>query len=198
MNLEKVDGSHPNVSSGDEFYVANGKVGEVCVDFTCLFQMLFDQMDTQIELADSKASLILTANAILIASITLDQGMLRCMFDQGTSLVDRLIMVITLCMMVSLFLSVLYALFTTRPNLIPPGPVNNLFFWGHVARMPEADYRTQFMNMTIEEVKLAVITQIHTRSRVVAKKYVNVRYSLDFLFVALVLFIISRILSGLA
>ena len=198
MDFEGIEGATPGVIIGGQNFVSSGTVRDVGIDFTRLFYMLYQQMDSQIILADSKAQLIITANAIIIASITLDQGALRRIVDAGTALPDRIGLALSVLMIGSIILSVFFALATTRPNLAPPAQVVNLFFWGHAAQMPEPDYREQFMNMTIEEVKQSVLTQIHARSGVVARKFRFVQRSLDFLFVSLILYLLTYLGHGLA
>lgn len=188
----------PGMMIGGKNFVTQGTVRDVGIDFTRLFYMLYQQMDSQIILADSKAQLIITANAILIASISIDQGALRGIIAAGTTLPDRVGMFLSVAMILSIILSVFFALSTTRPNTAPPAQMLNLFFWGHIAQMPEEDYRERFMNMSITEVKLYVITQIHARSRVVARKFRFVQRSLDFLFVSLLLYVLTYLVNGIA
>ena len=198
MDFEGIEGtSSPGMVIGGKNFVSSGAVRDVGIDFTRLFYMLYQQMDSQIILADSKAQLIITANAIIIASITLDQGAIRRILATGTSLPDRLGLGLPVAMIVCIMLSVFYALATTRPNLAPPTQMLNLFFWGHIAQTPEAEYRDKFMNMSIDEVKLSVITQIHARSRVVARKFRHVQRSLDFLFISLMLYLLTYIVNAI-
>ena len=199
MDFEGIEGqSSPGMVIGGKNFVSSGTVRDVGIDFTRLFYMLYQQMDSQITLADSKAQLIITANAIIIASITLDQGAIRRILAAGTSPADRVGLGLSIAMIVCIMLSVFYALATTRPNLAPPTQVLNLFFWGHIAQIPEAEYREKFMGMSIDEVKLSVITQIHASSRVVARKFRHVQHSLDFLFISLVLYLLTYIVNGMA
>lgn len=198
MDFEGIEGIDSGLIIGGKNFISSGTVRDVGIDFTRLFYMLYQQMDSQIMLADSKAQLIITANAIIIASFTLDQGAIRRILAVGTSLTDRIGLGLSVAMIVCIMLSVFYALATTRPNLSPPAQVLNLFFWGHIAQVPEAEYREKFMNMSIDEVKLSVITQIHARSRVVARKFRRVQRSLDFLFISLVLYLLTYIVQGIA
>lgn len=198
MDFEGIEGIDSGLIIGGKNFISSGTVRDVGIDFTRLFYMLYQQMDSQIMLADSKAQLIITANAIIIASFTLDQGAIRRILAAGTSLTDRIGLGLSVAMIVCIILSVFYALATTRPNLAPPAQVLNLFFWGHIAQVPEAEYREKFMNMSIDEVKLSVITQIHARSRVVARKFRRVQRSLDFLFISLVLYLLTYIVQGIA
>jgi hypothetical protein len=198
MDFEGIEGIDSGLIIGGKNFISSGTVRDVGIDFTRLFYMLYQQMDSQIMLADSKAQLIITANAIIIASFTLDQGAIRRILAAGTSLPDRIGLGLSVAMIVCIMLSVFYALATTRPNLAPPSQVLNLFFWGHIAQVPEAEYREKFMNMSIDEVKLSVITQIHARSRVVARKFRRVQRSLDFLFISLVLYLLTYIVQGIA
>lgn len=188
----------PGMMLGGKNFVSSGTVRSVGIDFTRLFYMLYQQMDSQIMLADSKAQLIITANAIIIASFTMDQGAIRRIVAVGTAFPDRLGLVLSVVMILSIILSVFYALATTRPNIAPPAQLLNLFFWGHIHQIPEAEYRERFMNMSIDEVKLSVITQIHARSRVVARKFRFVQRSLDFLFVSLLIYLLTYVVNGLA
>ena len=66
------------------------------------------------------------------------------------------------------------------------------------AREERSCLSSRFMNMTIDEVKLSVITQIHARSKVVGRKFRTVQRSLDFLFISLLLYVLSYIIAGIS
>jgi hypothetical protein len=178
----------------------NVVVQEVGIDFTRLFYMLYLSLDTQVLIADTKAQIIMGANAILLAAAAFNRGeALRVFTNSSATLSDQVGLVLTLLMLLALFVSVYYALITARPNLIPPPGANrNLFFFGHIAQMDEEAYVDAFLGMSMDDVKRTVIRQIYARSVVVERKYRNVRVSLTFLFLGLVCFVAARIILSVA
>jgi hypothetical protein len=168
------------------------------LDIAGIFSMLYTHLDRQVALADSKAQLVLTANAVLLATITLDQGSIARIFSPSRSPLERIALLLTVLVLITLFGSVWFALKTSRPKVVAPKQSTNLFFWGHACVVDDDAYVRQFMDLSINEVKENVIAQLYARSHVVSRKFKNVRYSLDFLFVALVLWALSRLLLAMA
>lgn len=172
-------------------------VQETPLDFTRLFATLYNSLDTQVGLADSKAQLIMGVNAILLAAVSTNLEAMRRIVGGIYSGYDVAAVVVTMLMLLAVFTSVLTALASTRPNLAPPTDAHNLFFFDHIARMDEAEYTARFLALTMDDIRRDVAHQIHARSRVIARKYRGLRVSLSFLFVALMLFVIARLLVSL-
>lgn len=172
-------------------------VRDVNLDFTRLFYMAFISLDTQIGIADTKAQLIMAANTILVASIAFSPGTFSTvLLGDGGTLLQRISAGLSLAMLMALVTSIFFALGSSRPNL-RGSRRRNLFFFGHVAEMDEDEYLAAFMGMTMDQVKAAVIGQIHAKSGIVANKYRQIRLSLVFLFAGLILWIAARLTAAL-
>ncbi|MDL5055786.1 DUF5706 domain-containing protein [Oscillatoria laete-virens NRMC-F 0139] len=172
-------------------------VYDTSLDFTRLFYMAFISLDTQIGIADTKAQLIMAANTILVASIAFNPGAFTTVvFGDGGTLLARISLGLSLAMLIALVTSIFFALGSSRPNL-RGSQRRNLFFFGHAAEMDEDDFLEQFMGMTMEEVKTAIIGQIHAKSIIVVNKYRQIRLSLVFLFTGLLLWIAARLTAAL-
>jgi len=168
------------------------------IDFTRLVYMLHMSMDMQISIADTKAQLIMGANAILVASIALNPGALSsALVTAGSQPLERFAVAISLLMIVALLISIYFALSSARPKLSGAAKQKNLFFFGTAAALEEAAYVKQFMALTMDDVKMSVIAQIHAKAVIVDKKYRSIRSSLLFLFIALVLWLLVRLVFAL-
>ncbi|MFQ3567861.1 MAG: Pycsar system effector family protein [Aggregatilineales bacterium] len=168
------------------------------IDFTRLVYMLHMSMDMQISIADTKAQLIMGANAILIASIALNPGALSsALITADTQPVERFAVAISLLMVVALLISIYFALSSARPKLRGGTKQNNLFFFGTAAALEEAAYVEQFMALTMDDIKTSVIAQVHAKAVIVEKKYRGIRSSLLFLFIALLLWLLARLVFAL-
>jgi hypothetical protein len=173
-------------------------VENTAIDFTRLFFMLYQGLDTQIALADTKAQLIMTANAILIASIAFSRGTFANVLNGVASPVDMITTATTLLMALFLVASVYFALLATRPRIVPPAVgTANLFFFGHIAHMDIDSYTDQFMGMSMQDIKRDVLAQIHAKSAIVERKFRSVRFSLLCLFAGLLLWILTRLILAL-
>jgi hypothetical protein len=171
-----------------------GKVRDIDLNFTRILVMLEDNMDTQIARADHKAQLVLVANGILIASVGLDQGVIRDTFSSTISILEIMSLAFTIMVVISLLLSVFFALMTSRPNTTPPKEATNLFFFQHIAMMDPHDYAERFLDMDSQALKILVISQIHAKAKITTRKFIQIRYSLDFMVIGLALWMVARLL----
>jgi hypothetical protein len=171
---------------------------EAPLDYSRLLAMLHTSMEMQISLADGKSSIIVAANSILIASLALSASAFSTtLFDPAAPMTQRVALVTTAAMGVFLVLSIVYALRSSKPNLRRTRLTRNLFFFGDVAGMDEDAYVQSFLDMDMQAVKQQVARQIHARSLILMAKYLSIRWSLRFLFVALGLFVVTRTLLAL-
>jgi hypothetical protein len=178
-------------------------VSDTLIDFTRLYSMLFNTLDMQTSIADTKAQLIITANTIMVASVAFDRNMLVNALGPNASAVHQFSLVVTLVMATALMLSIYYALRSSRPNMRSPRAGNvqatrNPFFFGHIAQMDENAFVDAFMGQTMQDVKLNVAQQIHAKSVVVNRKFRAIASSMNFLFVALGSWLLARLILALA
>ena len=172
-------------------------VEQAAVDFTRMLYMSFMGLDTQISIADTKAQLIMTANTILIASMVIAPGSLGALLSgQQLTLRDSVVTLLLLGMGASLVYSIYNALRSSGPRMTASRRPN-LFFFGHVAAMTEEDFEEKFMDMNMLDVKSGVLRQIYAKSVIVQRKYQHIHRAIRFLFLALGLWLIARIIGAL-
>jgi hypothetical protein len=172
-------------------------VSDARVDFGRMLSMLFQGLDTQISIADNKAQLIMTANTILIASMVSAPGSIGALLSGGTLTIrDSAVTLLLLGMGACLVYSVYNALRSSGPRLEVRRRANLLFF-GDVAELSEEDFEAQFMDMNILEMKSAVLRQVHSKSVIVQRKYVHIRRAIRFLYLALALWLVARVIGAL-
>lgn len=161
-----------------------------------LAAQLFEHMQGLINFADTKAQLTLAADALLAAIITtMSQQMMANLLNSNALPLARIAGLLAVLMFVALLLSIYFALVVARPVLRVSGAKSNsLFYFGHIVQYSEKEFVEAFMSLTGEEAEAALLTQIYARSKIVWRKFNAIRRSLDFLVVALVLWIAAQIL----
>jgi hypothetical protein len=161
--------------------------------------LLFEHIEHQINFADTKAQLTLTAAALLAAGMAaFDRGCASALLDSNAPLTARLIgllIVLTIGMLVA---SIYYALLAARPNLTPPSQGRNLFFFGHIVQFAEPDFMRAFDEQTREKVHAALLAQVYAKARIANRKFLRVRHSLNFLVGAFVLWAAAQLLLVVA
>lgn len=168
-------------------------------DLRELAVLLFEHIEHQINFADTKAQLTLTANALLAAGMAIfDRGCASALLDSSAPLIARLTGLLIVLMVGMLALSIYYALLAARPDLTPPSQSKNLFFFGHITRLGESDFRQAFAKQTAEEVHASILSQVHVKSRIAQRKFMRVWHSLNFLVGAFVLWAAAQLLVMIA
>ena len=158
-------------------------------------KLLFEHMDRQIDLADRKAQLILVANTFVAATIVnVGQGAGVSLFDNSARIEARLVGFCTIVLIVSLLISVYHALLVARPRLSVDRQRRTLHYAGHIILWSEQEYISRFMNQTTREMDEALLAQIHSRAHIANRKFVGIRWSLNFLFVAFLAWAMVRLL----
>jgi hypothetical protein len=174
--------------------------GQARPDFTRLLYMLYVTQVQQVQIADNKAGLILAANALLLAGVTIERGLLhKALLAEGMVFGERLSALLLVLTMTSLAISVVFALLASRPKLVRPGSPEtmNMFFFQHIGAMQPEAYCERFLGQTFLDIKLAVLQQINALSKVVNRKFLHTRYSLDFLVMALLFWGGARLMLAL-
>lgn len=187
----ELHGLVPRVASNET------SVGNAPIDFSRMMYMSFLGLDTQISIADTKAQLIMTANTILIASMVIAPGSLGALLTgQALTLRDSVVTLLLLGMGACLVYSIYSALRSSGPRMTASRRTN-LFFFGHVAALSEEEFEAQFMQMNMLDVKSAVLRQIHAKSIIVQRKYRHIHVAIRFLFLALGLWLLARLIGAL-
>lgn len=152
-----------------------------------LAAFLFNLIEAQITRADTKAGLVIAADAVLITvSLLLTRrGAIIIIFDPTTSLLDTLMSFFTVCMFGALFLSMLTALVATRPSLRVKGGGETLFFFGRIAQYTHSEFLKVFSEQSVAQHHASLLTEVYNTARIASNKFKLVRYSIDGLLVAL-------------
>lgn len=162
-----------------------------------LSALIYSYLGGQITLADTKAQLILAADALLLASVaTFNQGIVSQLFDPTTSLVTKLTTLLTFIIFGALVASIYYALRVARPTL-PLSKKPNFFYFADVTRFKEADFRRMFTQQTEADVTDALLYEVWLLSLIAYRKFDRVRLSINWLIAAFVLWGIQQGLTAL-
>lgn len=165
------------------------------IDWQNIYYTTILDLDAQITLAETKAQLIMGACAILLAAIGLERGAgYDLLLDAEASWVERLAFLLLLLTFGALIAAVFCALATARPNLRHPKHPSNLLFFNHIVGIDEHTYLERVLGMSSGQLKLYMMTQVYAKAVVIERKFRFSRYSLDFLFGAFVLWVISGLL----
>ncbi|MCA9889633.1 MAG: hypothetical protein KC546_14740 [Anaerolineae bacterium] len=166
------------------------------LDYTRILNLQSAEMDNSIRHADLKAQLILGVDAILLATIEIFPfDSIDPLFSNGASIISRLIVLLELIVVMGLAISLVTALLTILPRFNPAKSVTNLFFFGDITRMSQAEYISTYMDTPEDDIKIAILAQIHAKSFIVTKKFWRVRYSLLALLIAVMAWALVAVFS---
>jgi len=163
-----------------------------------LAKMLFEHIESQINRADTKAQLTLAADALLMSALTLSgKGASFKSLIAMVSIVEKLVAFLGLLMFISLIISMYFALsVVARPTLrIPRQHRRVLFFFRHIAELTEDKFIEQFSNQTLDEIRESILSEVYGKALVANRKFVGVRNSINFLILALVLWVAMQALG---
>jgi hypothetical protein len=168
------------------------------LDTDQLAVQLFEHMQGLINFADTKAQLTLAADALLAATIApLSKEVLGNIFKPGALVIEQITSVLGILMFVSLLASIYFSLRVARPVLHVSVKRPSLFYFGHIVKQGEEKFIQSFLNLSAKEVRESLLAQIFARSKIAQRKFVSIRYSLDFLVAALILWAVVQILLSL-
>lgn len=166
-------------------------VAEYSIDFTRLLYMHYQEMDILIARADLKAQLILAINAILIAGdVRVTVGQLA-QLDAMTA-IDQLLLATNGLVIISLLLSLAFAIITIYPRRSSPHG-SQIYFFGDINSYAAPDYVDEYLSASLNDIKRGVISQIHAKSAIVARKFYYIRRSVVCLLGAVVFWGIAQL-----
>jgi hypothetical protein len=149
-------------------------------DELVLARLLFNHIENQIKMADSKAWLTIAANSLLVAiGNYLTSGLIEKM---PSDLIIGTIGMVVLVIIVSLW----YALMAVNPSLIATD-TNNLFYFGNIAKLSEQEFVSTFKVQTPEQVSCALFIEVYNKAVIAEKKFKSLKVSLNFFFFAMIL-----------
>lgn len=170
---------------------AEETVAGYSIDFTRLLYMHYQEMDILIARADLKAQLILAINAILIAGdVRVTVGQLTAL-DAMTA-AERVLIGANVLVIVSLLLSLAFAIITIYPRRNRPHG-SNIYFFGDINAYDAPDYVDAYMGSSLDAIKRGVISQIHAKSAIVARKFYYIRRSVICLLAAVVFWGVAQL-----
>jgi hypothetical protein len=160
---------------------------------------LFNLIENQITRADTKAGLILAADTVFAtAASLLSKGVILNLFDNAAPFNVRLTAILTVLTIAALFCSTVFALLVARPVMRAHDAGGTLFFFGRISLMGYEDFVSKFTEQSSEDFRKSLLTEVHTTARLARKKFIRIRYSLDFLIAAILLWGAIQIVAALS
>lgn len=148
-------------------------------ELVTLSRFLFDHIENQIKMADSKAWFTITANTLLTA---MGNYLLSGLLDGKPS--DLIIGSVAVSV-VGILISLWYALRVVVPTLTA-SDANNLFYFGNIAKLSEQDFIRAFNVQTYERISSSVLGEAHNKAAIAEKKFKSLQISMYWFFFALI------------
>jgi hypothetical protein len=168
-------------------------VANMELDFSFLLTAFYSDLYAQISLADSKAQLIMGANAVLLAALVVDIASVGQLL-QGDSFLGKIGGLLIMATAFMLATSIYFGIVATLPKMGQSKHDNNLFFFGHITQMKQQDYLREFLQLSPMQIKVSYITEIHARAHIAEKKFEQVRWGLIILTSGFCLWVCAHIL----
>lgn len=167
-------------------------------DVIKLGSLLYNHLQDQINLADTKAHLILAANAVLAAAMTgFSKGMILTLFNSQGLSISRISAFFTLIMFLSLLFSFYYILRVTRPIMkVTDQDMKNLFYFGGIKNHHLDEFVEAFMTLPPDRMKEEMLLQVHAKAHIAHRKFCRVRTSMNFLIIAMMLWATTYVIHS--
>lgn len=177
-------------------------VGSTPLDITRVIQILYQDVELQINRADLKAQITLSTAAILAALVVnLGLGIATRELADWRPL-EWVAAGVYLFFLACLCATIIHALMATYPRAVTRLADKNtqpcLYFSGHIVTLATDEYARQFEQQTNAEVLSRLMKQVHAKARVLEMKLSHIRVGLRCLGVALLLWLFARGLLILA
>jgi len=169
-------------------------------EITNLAAFLYALIENLITRADTKAGLILAADTVFAAVlIVLSKGAIVNLLDNSAVFASRFIGLLAILTFAALLLSSIFVLLVARPIILSGGEASSsLFFFDRISQMSVQDFVKQFSSQSSAELRNSLLTEVHMTARLARQKFIRIRYSLDFLIVAVMLWAIMQIMVALS
>lgn len=164
-----------------------------------LAAFVFNLIEAQITRADTKAGLVVAADSffITLGIFFTRRGAILMVFDSGVPPVERILSILYMLVFAAVFCSMFYGLLATRPALTKRGSGGTLFFFGRIAQHEHGEFLDIFSKQSLADHRVSLLTEVHNTARIASVKFKRVRYSIDFLILALVLWAVIVLLNEL-
>lgn len=181
---------------------ATTQVAGTPLDITRVIQILYQDVELQINRADLKAQITLSTAAILAALVVnVGFGITTLELRQWITM-EWVAATVYLFFLLCLCATIIHALMATYPRAIlrTKNTITNpsLYFSGHIITLDCEDYAQRFEEQANSQVLSRLIMQVHAKSRVLEMKLSHIRVGLRCLGVALILWLVARGLLVLA
>ncbi|RBP35492.1 hypothetical protein DES53_12112 [Roseimicrobium gellanilyticum] len=175
---------------------ATTPVGGTPLDITRVIQILYQDVELQINRADLKAQITLSTAAILAALVVnVGFGITTLELRQWIPM-EWVAGGVYLLFLICLCATIIHALMATYPRAVlrTRNTVTNpsLYFSGHIITLDSEDYAQRFEEQSNAAVLSRLIKQVHAKSRVLELKLSHIRVGLRCLGVALMLWLLAR------
>lgn len=186
----------PSVPIFPTTVTATTQVAGTPLDITRVIQILYQDVEMQINRADLKAQITLSTAAIL-AAVVVNVGfgittreLREWMPMEWAAAGAYLFFLVCLCA------TIIHALMATYPRAVlrtkNTGANPSLYFSGHIITLDVEEYAQRFEQQTNALVLSRLLKQIHAKSRVLEMKLSHIRVGLRCLGVALLLWLLAR------
>jgi hypothetical protein len=181
---------------------ATTQVAGTPLDITRVIQILYQDVEMQINRADLKAQITLSTAAILAALVVnVGFGITTLELRQWIPM-EWVAATVYLFFLLCLCATIIHALMATYPRAVlrTKNTATNpsLYFSGHIITLDCEDYAQRFERQANSEVLSRLIKQVHAKSHVLEMKLSHIRVGLRCLGVALILWLVARGLLVLA
>ena len=131
---------------------------------------LFNHIETQLALGESRASVLLAANALLAAAyatVVKDQGLIAAAHGVWASILG----VAAIALALSLVLS-LWAIFpATHATWFKKPDSEDLFFFAYIATLESSEYTSRYKKAKKDEIDESILKSIHGKSIKAREKF---------------------------
>jgi hypothetical protein len=164
-----------------------------------LAAFLYSLIENLITRADTKAGLILAADTVFATGlIMLSKGAIVNLLDGSAAFASRFIGLLAILTFAALLLSALFVLLVARPKLLPgKAAIGSLFFFGRISQMSYQDFADQFSSQSSAELRSSLLSEVYITAQLVNLKFIRIRYSIDFLIAAVLLWAIMQVVVAL-
>jgi Family of unknown function (DUF5706) len=159
---------------------------------------LFEQIESQVQFGDSKASLLVAGDAILLA---VSGGLIKmvsgCQGDDFTvsCMVPSASLGLATFAAVLLSFSLVCSLLAARPARIHDQPLPELFLVSHIARIDVETFAKQYTAASSDDLVQEALKAIHGKARYADKKFRLLKHAVDSTLMSIVFTIATVVLA---
>lgn len=153
---------------------------------------LLENIHTQARAADEKVRALFTANTLFVAALVVgSSSSLTQLSSTGITPLALLDLALRGALLLSLAISLAASVLGLLPRLEIEEPDRSLFFFGHIASLPQGKFVQDFMNLSFEQRSRQLLTQVHINAQIVGVKFKWIQRSAQFLLIAVVLWLLA-------